>query len=211
MVNKLNVTESDYLGLRMDDCLSWNAQISKTCKNVGCKIGELKYLRKIATKEMLLYFYNVHIQPIIDYGITLWSDAPKKDISRVQRLQNICGRIITGQFDYNIRGVDIVKSLKWMTVYERANYFTSLLTFKCLHNLTPFYMQNDINFKNDMVERPSERFKYNAFIPPFLSMKKEKSFYIRGPKVWNALPNNLKEIRTLKDFKLEHKKSLGFT
>ena len=119
-----HVSEADYLGLRIDDSLSWKPQISKLCKNIGAKISELKYMSTFANKEMLLYFYETNIQPVIDYGITLWSRVPKKILFKIQKLQNTCSRIITKKHDYIIRGKDIVKELTWMNIEERAKYFT---------------------------------------------------------------------------------------
>jgi hypothetical protein len=190
-------TDADYLGLRIDDSLSWKAQINKICKNIGAKIGELKHIRKSANQEMLLYFYDTFIQPVIDYGITLWSRVPKKDLNKIQKLQNTCARIITQNYDYNTRGLEIIKSLKWMNIRERAEYFTCILLFKCLYNLTPLYLQNEIFFKKDLCLRKSERFKYDVYIPPFISNFKDNSFFIQGGKMWNNLPPNLKSIEQL--------------
>ena len=41
-------------------------------------------------------------------------------------LQNRAARIITGEFDYiHVRGIDIVKNLKWMNVIQRRDYFVA--------------------------------------------------------------------------------------
>ena len=171
-----HVHEADYLGLRIDDCLSWIPQTTKLCKSLGAKISELKHMKKYANEEMLMYFYLTYIQPVIDYGVTLWSRVPKKVLSKIQKLQNTCCRIITNNYDYNTRGLDIVKSLKLMNIEERARYFTCILIFKCLYNLTPSYLQNHISFKRDLNDRCSERFKFDVYIPPFISNFKDKSF-----------------------------------
>jgi hypothetical protein len=205
-----HVSEAEYLGLRVDDSLSWTSQISKVCKCLGAKISNLKQLRKIGNDDILLYFYETHIQPIIDYGITLWSRTSTKSLSKIQKMQNVCSRIITNNYDYKIRGIDIVKSLKWMNVSERARYFTCVLIFKCLHNLTPFYLQNDLCFKKDMSDRHSKRFKHDVFIPPFVSTFKDKSFFIQGSKEWNNLPHDLKSIQSLQQFKNSYKRAFGF-
>ena len=42
-----------------------------------------------------------------------------KGINMVQRLQSAAARIIFGNFEYvNVRGEDIVRALKWPTVYK---------------------------------------------------------------------------------------------
>ena len=53
--------------------------------------------------------YQCIIQPRLDYAITLWGFTSQLNLSRVPRLENRAGRIITGNFDYiNVRGIDIV-------------------------------------------------------------------------------------------------------
>ncbi len=70
----------------------------------------------------MLYTKNV-IQPHIDYCITVWSYAPDVHyIDKVQRLQNRAVRIVSGNYDWTIRGIDIVQLLNWQTVREKLFY-----------------------------------------------------------------------------------------
>ena len=71
-----------------------------------------------------MYIYPGIIQPRFDYAITIWGFTSKYNLSKVQRLHNRAARIITGDFDYvHVRGIDIVKNLKWMNVVQRPDYF----------------------------------------------------------------------------------------
>ena len=169
-----HVNDTKYLGLDIDHNLSWEKHIRNLCKRLRAKIGELKFMKKTANKDMLLYFYNVYIQPLIDYGITIWSNAQAQLIAMVQRLQNICARLILDNFNYNVRGLDLVRSLQWMNIKERSHYFTLLLIFKCLHGIAPTYLENQICFKKDMDIRSSGRVSNSdVFIPQFVSSTKE--------------------------------------
>ncbi len=40
---------------------------------------------------------------------------------------NRAARIVSGNYDWTTRGIDIVKVLNWQTVRERRDHFTSLL------------------------------------------------------------------------------------
>ena len=67
--------------------------------------------------------------------LLLWGFTSKYYLYKVQRLQNRAARIITGDFDYvHVRGIDIVKNLKWMNVIQRRDYFIALSVFKCVHS-----------------------------------------------------------------------------
>jgi hypothetical protein len=202
-----NVQEATYLGMKIDNILSWTPHINKLCKSLGYNISQLKQIRKCSNKQMLCSIYNSTIQPIIDYGITIWSIGMKKHINRIQRLQNRCARIILNNFDYiNTRGVDLVKQLGWMTIQERSDYFLILTVFKSIVGKTPYYLQNSFNLRKDLNLRTSANTEYDLHIPMFESPIKEKSLSIYGAKLWNKLPLHLKQIKSLCTFKREYKK-----
>ena len=137
----------------------------------------------------------------------LWSNVPNTLLYKVQRMQNICARIISKNFNYMIRGIDLVKSLHWMNVADRSRYFTCLLVFKCLHGMAPLYLENQICFKKDMNMRCSNRTsEFDVFIPPFVSSAKEKSLFIKGALIWNSLPIELKSMSNIDGFRSAYKK-----
>ncbi len=70
------------------------------------------------------------IQPHIDYCMTVWDYAPNVHIDKVQSQQNRAGRIVTGNYDWTIRGIDVVKQLKWETGE----------VYRCLNSDAPFYL-----------------------------------------------------------------------
>ena len=72
----------------------------------------------------------------------------------MQRLQNGAARIITGEFDYiHVRGIDIVKNLKWMYVIQIRDYFVALSIFKCIHGMSPSYLSDCITMYNEIAVR----------------------------------------------------------
>ena len=133
----------DYLGAKMDKFMSWELHVNKLCSSLGCQINKLSRLRDTAPQHVLNKIYVTSIQPIIDYAICSWGFTHNYTIDKVQRLQNYASRIVTGNFDYvHSRGIDIVKSLFWMNVRQRRNYFTLLMVFKCLNGIAPRYLSH---------------------------------------------------------------------
>ena len=111
------------------------------CKKLVFTISRLSRLKNVLAMHILIYIYQSIVQPQVDYAITMWGFTSQLNISKVQRLQNRAARIITGNFDYvHIRGIAIVKQLKWMNVIERRDYFMALSVFKCLHGMAPLYL-----------------------------------------------------------------------
>ena len=95
------------------------------------------------------------IQPKIDYAISIWGYTSRQNLNKIQRLQNRAARTITGNPDYvNTRGIELVKTLKWMCVSQRRYYFMLLLMFKSIHGLAPDYLCDVINTQRDICQRP---------------------------------------------------------
>ena len=89
------------------------------------------------------------IQPKIDYAISIWGYTSRQNLNKIQRLQNRAARIITGNRDYvNTRGIELVKTLKWMCVSQRRYYFMLLLMFKSIHGLAPDYLCDVVGLRS---------------------------------------------------------------
>ena len=46
------------------------------------------------------------IQPVMDYGLTVWCAASSVLIQKIQRFQNRAARFITSNFNYEIPGTE---------------------------------------------------------------------------------------------------------
>jgi hypothetical protein len=136
------VNNTKYLGVVLDNQLTWNDQIEQVCRKLAPKVGLLRRLKYTLSKDLLTTVYKSIVQPHIDYCLAIWGHTTDCNTKRIQRLQNRAARIITGTYDRSVRGVELVKQLGWQNVHERRNYFTCLTVFKSLNGLSPSYMED---------------------------------------------------------------------
>ena len=147
-----------------------------------------------------MYIYQGIIQPSFDYAITIWGFTSKYNLSKVQRLHNRAARIITGDFDYvHVRGIDIVKNLKWINVIQRRDYFVALSVFKYIHGMSPSYLSDCIAMYNEIAVRDTRAStSSNLVIVPHVPLALlENYFAYRGPAIWNALPEHIRKCHNL--------------
>ena len=94
--------------------------------------------------------------------------------------------------------------LHWLPVKSRIEQFKILLiTFKVIHGLTPDYLSELITIRT-----PS---RYNLrsndeilLVPPkvkTLQTLGDRAFEGAAPKLWNSLPNEIRNAQTVEDFK----------
>ena len=72
-------------------------------------------------------------------------------------MQNRAARLITNNFDFNTRGIDIVRDLGWLNITQRRDYFTALLVFKSLSGNLPDHILDNFTFKRDIPIRKLDR------------------------------------------------------
>ena len=192
-----------YLGVDIDNVLSWDIQTDSISKKLVFIISRLSRLKPVLPSHMLMYIYTSIIQPKIDYAISIWGYTTAHNINKVQRLQNRAARILTGNYDYvNTRGIDLVKTLGLMNVSQRRDYFMIMLMFKSIHGLVPNYLCDEITMQRDIAERTTRSTIDNNVHVPHITLECCKNaFAYRGPVLWNALPENIKKCESLNGFK----------
>ncbi len=55
---------------------------------------------------------------------------------------NRAARVLSGNFEYDVRGVKLLKQLGFMTLKERRGYSMGLLVYKCVNGIAPSYLCN---------------------------------------------------------------------
>lgn len=200
--NMSQVNTMNYLGLEIDERLTWNQHVNKLSKSLYFKVSKLAKLSKAVPKHVLIKIYNATIQPTIDYVITIWGCTNKNNVKKIQRLQNYCARIIEKNFDYvNSRGIELVKNLGLMNVSQRYFYFELLLIYKCIYGLAPPYLSNEVVLEIEIKQIRTRLHDMNLYLPIPESEYHKRMFMYRAARSWNKLPSNIKECTSLPSFK----------
>ena len=84
-VNETNCTK--YLGLFIDNTLSWDMQCDKLCRHISRKISVLRRIRSFTKPSIMKLIYDRTVQPVIDYGCSVWYDTTCKNVEKLQKVQ----------------------------------------------------------------------------------------------------------------------------
>ena len=77
-----------YLGITLDQHLTYRAHLSTLNGTVRHKIYLLRTVRPYLTEYAALQVYRQMILPILEYGNALYASAPKSCLDKLQRAQN---------------------------------------------------------------------------------------------------------------------------
>ena len=83
-----------YLGVVVDESLSWNNHVSYVASRVYPKLKLLSRISFFLSPEILLKIYKTTNLPIWNYGCIVWGFCSKKNSDFLERLQNKAMQII---------------------------------------------------------------------------------------------------------------------
>ena len=148
---KLTPTDNvKYLGLHLDQNLSWDVQTNQLSKKLSKANGILAKFRHFAPKETLILVYYSIFYSHLQYGCLVWSLTKKENLDTITILQKKCMRIINfAPFNSHTNNMflnnellkfdDLIKveQLKLIFDFKNKNLPVDLLDF--------FKLSSDIN------------------------------------------------------------------
>ena len=102
--DKLNITLSNdnleqvksirYLGVEIDEFLTWDKHIKSMTKSIGSKITLLGKLGNTLNSNFLELLYKTTIQPCFDYACSVWGNSSLSNRQILFRLQKRAAGIL---------------------------------------------------------------------------------------------------------------------
>ena len=194
------------LGVVFDCTLNMSAHVSHLCKTINFHIRNLWRIRRFLSQEACHHAVRSLVLSRIDYANSLLLGAREGDLTRLQRLQNRAARLVFA-CGRDRRSTDLMNALHWLPVKQRIYFKIVLHIYKCLSCTAPTYLCNLINLYNDPAtaeDRPSLRSSDDKTkLAEVRTYKKagDCSFVVGGPKLWNTLPDDVREAESVSTFK----------
>jgi hypothetical protein len=183
------VSSFKYLGVTLDEKLSWEIHISDLHKKLRSSIRTFYFLRNFCDESLLRSLYFALIHSRLQYGIQCWGGTFKYLIDRLRVTQNFFLRIILRK---NLRdsSFPLYNDLKILPIQH-------LFIYKVLRI---FYVRsgNRQNFNRYYSTRNTVQ---GIFILP--KVKKiifRRSLSYLGPKFFNQIPGDIKLVNSKKRF-----------
>ena len=144
----------------------------------------------------------------MDYANCLLFHVADKYIRKLQHVQNLAARIILNvpTFDHVSPAL---QSLHWLPIKARIEYRILLMVYKIIHGLAPEYLSDLVTIYTP--KRSLRSINETKLVVPKSKtvMYGDKSFACAAPKLWNSLPNELREAESVGMFQ-KHLKTFIF-
>ncbi len=90
------VTETKFLGVIIDNELTWSPHINYLIKKLKCNTGMLNRIRNCIPSHLHKTLYHTLFESHLSYGINVWGNAAKHLIDSLFTIQKHCIRIMFG-------------------------------------------------------------------------------------------------------------------
>ena len=190
------------LGVYLDSKMSFDKQVSETCKACYFHIRALRHIRTSLTIEASKTIAAAIVGSRLDFCNSLLAGTSVSNLTRLQRVQNTLARVVAQKPRF-CHITPVLSDLHWLSVRHRISFKIATVTFRVLQSQQPF-----ISHLSSLTPRyvPARALRssssFSICVPPRkTTMATSKSFSSVAPSIWNSLPNHLSSILTLPVFR----------
>lgn len=187
--------------------MSFEHHSKQLTKNCFYQLRKISKLRSIVSKDDLELIIHAFVSSRLDYCNSLFSCLNKKELSRLQQVQNSAARLLS-RSNRRTHISPILKSLHWLPVSFRFHFKILVLTFRALHGQAPSYIRDLLcpytparilrSVDQNLLKVPRTHFKTRG----------DRSFQAVAPRLWNLLPLSLRSLDSVDVFKSKLKTHL---
>ena len=195
-------TASKFLGVILDENLTWKAHINTIKNKISKNLGLLYKARHIVKRSCLTQLYFSYIHSYLSYANISWGSTNKSKLTPLYRQQKHAARIIFFK-DRLSHANPLLKQINALNIYQLNIYNTLIFMYKSQIGLVPDIFHEICSIpKNKYILRSSDDFS----IPLKKSKLTQFSISYRAPQLWNTLLKDKRELKnstSLNLFKLK--------
>ena len=181
------------LGVYLDSRMSFDRQVSETCKASYFHIRALRHIRSPLTSEACKMIAAAIIGSRLDYRNSLLAGTSVSNLAHLQFVQNTLAQVVTEKSCF-CHITPVLSDLHWLPVRHRINFKIATIIFKVLQFQQPSYLA--VLIPRYVPTRSLRSFSSLSLCIPTrkTEMAKSKSFSSVASSVWNKLPGHLSSI-----------------
>ena len=125
--------ECKFLGVIVDDRITWKAHINHISSKISKSLAILRLLKYTFPKQILKTLYMSLIQPYFNYCNIIWGAADKTTIEPLFILQKKAIRLVN-RVHYLEHTRPLFQSMKILTIYQQYDLNCISFMYKCLNS-----------------------------------------------------------------------------
>ena len=196
-------TNEKLLGVNIDSKLTFDSHVSHLCNKANKKLRALARITPYMTLEkkklVMNSFFNAHF----NYSPLIWMLHSRKNSNKIKYLHERCLRLIYS--DKKSSYENLLENDNSVSIHHKNIQALAIEMFKVKHKLCPDII-SDI-FKERTNNQYNLRNRNDFVIPRVHTVYHgTESITYLGPKIWDIVPEEIKQKKSLNSFKESIKK-----
>ena len=184
------------LGIHMSSNATFSHHILEKCSAVKLKIAWVLRTFRSRDRLVMLTLWRTQVLHHLEYCSQLWAPSQTGSLQTIELLQNSFFKQI-----YGLRHMsywDQLSALNCYSLERRRERYRIIYTWRILENQVPNLESTPIEIQSTIEDRLGRRCKIPAFSHSTrcaVQTIRESSFPIMGPRLFNALPKHLRNLK----------------
>lgn len=188
------VDSAKILGLIIDEKLNWSLHINKIKSKINSASFALRKLNNVLPASAKWFFYHSCIMSHVSYLNPIWNTAATHEINNLKICINRALKIIKNK--PRLYPTDMLYSDSILPIEKFNKFCTLLFIYKIKNKLIKNNVELDLN-ENTYQTRQISNFVINFFRTSI----GQKNIFCEGVKLFNTLPDVLKNSTRISNFK----------
>ena len=183
------------LGIDIDNKPNFETHIGKLCKKAAGQLNAIGRINGVIDCEERKILTQSFVHSNFNYCPLAWMLCNPKSMRKIELIQKRALRILLDDYVSPYKTLLEMSNGTTMSLKRHKKLATEI--FKTLNNLNPKYMQEIFVRNSQNVRDPNKliRPKVNGYTYGINSLKN------LGPAIWNLIPENVRNVTTLSQFK----------
>ena len=203
---ELSKTEEERdLGVIVSNKLKPAAQCAKAARTAQVVLGQIARAFHFKDKYVFIQLYKTYVRPHLEFAVQAWSPWTAADKDVLEKVQKRAVRMVSGLRADTYE--DRLKELGLLSLEERRHQADMVLVYKILHG------KEDIEAA-DMFSMAAEAVRVTRTAADPLNVRvrhgrldcRKFSFSVRVTELWNNIPADIKNSRSVTSFKAAYNK-----
>ena len=201
------------LGIIKDSSLTFDSHVTMLCRKASQKLTAISRLSNFMSQEKRILLMRTFFESQFNYCPLIWMFCSRSLNHKINKLHERALRMAYS--DYESSFEDLLDKDCTVTIHKRNLRALATEMYKVSNNLCPMFM-NDLftelsipyntrsttKVEIDSNDKCKDSKKSNFLIPNINTVSYgNKSVRYLGPKIWELVPDDMKNAQSLEDFK----------
>ena len=194
------------LGVTLDQCLTFNNHVNSLTSDLMKKLAVISRIKHLLDKTTLFIAINSLVFSKLYCCSSVWAGTSKSNIAKLQLVQNFAERLLSDKRKFDHISPTLRK-LKLLPVSDILYMRDTVQMYKCVNGLAPHYLTVMFRKRSD-IHSCNTRQNRNLQLPRCRTALAQNAFDHRGVKVWNSIPEEIRNSKAVQAFKSSLKREL---